>query len=75
MRKKRDYIKIACEKLNMDPETLRSWLRRKENSCPFGTAILVNKRYSYFIDLNRLDIYQKGLDMAFDLGGTHGQAI
>jgi hypothetical protein len=65
MRKRRDYIKIAAEKLDMPPEALRIWLKDKDVPCPFGRAIKGedNRRFTYYINMNRLEAYLRGSDL------------
>ncbi len=51
----------AAARMGKTPMFVRMWLR--SGTCPFGTAVKMDKRWSYYINARRFERYMAGEDM------------
>lgn len=55
-------VETAAARMGVTPMFLRMWLR--SGKCPFGTAVLMTRRWSYYISRERFERWISGADLA-----------
>lgn len=65
-------VNEAAAKMGVTPQFLRMGLRA--GRFPFGTAVLMDKRWSYYINADRFRKYMEGVDLNSDTAYSQGSA-